>query len=83
MPRKKVKKPLRLTKVKRRYTISTYTFSSLEAAKKQILKFEENGGYNGKSKIYAVTEVYDIEIKKVVSVSKQKPEAEEDPLTLY
>jgi len=83
MAKKTTPKPRGLKKIQRRYTISTYTFKSLEAAKKQILKFEENEGYNGKSKIFEVVGTYDIEIKKVVSLKKQKPKAEEDPLTLY
>ena len=57
---------------KPRYTISTFTFKTLEGAKKQILKFEEANGFNAKTKIFKVVEEYEVGIKKVVTTKKVK-----------
>lgn len=60
------------TKAKSRYTISTFTFKTLEAAKAQILKFEEDNGFNPKTKIFEVVQEYEVGIKKVVTTKRAK-----------
>ena len=64
-------KKLQKTKTKKtKYTISTLRFDTMTAAKKKILDFATSDKFNEDTKIFEVTEEYDVEIKKVVLVKK-------------
>lgn len=62
----------------KRYTISTMCFKTLEAAKEQLLKFEEDSGIAKGTRVFEVSKAYDVKVKQVVSLTASKKEWSKD-----